>query len=1177
MADFVELVIGVDTRGLKKGERALDDTTRAGRKTERATDGAAAGMGRLGATSGGVAAAGMRKFAIAATAAVGALVAVVAAGAGLNKFVSSTVEADAAQAQLAAALLSTGGAAGKTIGQLNAHASALQGVTKFGDEATNAMQGVLLTFTQIQGGTFDKATVATMDLATAMGTDLKAAALQVGKALNDPVLGMTALSRSGIQFTEAQKDVVKSMVATNDIAGAQGIILGELEKQFGGSAAAARDTLGGALAALGNSFGDLFELSGPATEKLRSSIDGLIETITTPSFVAGLQNIGALLFGIAGAALKVVGAFGSAIGVANSFVAFLTPLSESERAIVAVSKANDIGTLAMSDQIEQIQILTRSTKEGSIISEEAARVRLSEAKSLIATLDATRELNRERANEESGLNKALQNVARFTAELEELRSVQARAIEDGLNLPEGLTGGAEEFAASLETAERNLAEVQSALGVIVNSQRGLNNLSDAQIAQRAELVDLETMLSAGIIASKDGQVFLNGELIRGVDVTGALARLAGDTGANLNAASGEAAQLARNLSQAASALSSVMSATANINVSAIGMEAQNKALEAGNTLIQARTAGLLAAKRVELADAFGSSDGAIRAAAAAELESYTEAVMRNSDAQAVNEALTKAATAAIGGGGGGGGGGLIKAAEDLTPALDDAGDAAEDLGKAKAQILVSGIDSMAGAFGDFVSGGLKDFKSFASSIVDTFKRMLSQMIAMAVKNKILIPIAMSSMGLGTAANAANATGSATGLMGGIAGIGSALGTGFMSSAGGFLSGGISGGMGAIGAQLSATAAGGFGAASVAASIGAVAAPLLAVVAVFSFFKKKTKELDSGIKITTNGLDTMTQSFRKVETSRFWGLSKKIRTSVSNMGAGGTAIQNAISDVQANVLIAAASLNIGADAFSRFSSRIKISTKGMNSDQANAAVNNALSGFADKFASTISGLRKFSLEGEGASDTLVRLATGLQNVNAVFETLGFNTYNVSLAGAGAASQFAQLFGSLQNFTASTGAYYDQFFTNDEKMANATARLTQSLASLGIDFVPQTKSAFRDLVDTAMLGGDSDLAAQLIMLAPAFSAVTDATNRLADAMNTNENAFATGVDFRRGLSRAANNIAYSPEKSQAEMLAELKSLNARIDVLQSTSEITANSSSQTAENTDYTNALTLEAAT
>jgi hypothetical protein len=76
--------------------------------------------------------------------------------------------------------------------------------------------------------------------------------------------------------------------------------------------------------------------------------------------------------------------------------------------------------------------------------------------------------------------------------------------------------------------------------------------------------------------------------------------------------------------------------------------------------------------------------------------------------------------------------------------------------------------------------------------------------------------------------------------------------------------------------------------------------------------------------------------------------------------------------------------------------------------------------------------------------------------------------------------------------------------------------------------------------------------------------------------NENDFATGVDFRRGLARASSGIEYSPQQSQAEMLAELKALNARIDMLQSTSEITANSSRQTAENTDFSNALTLDAA-
>ena len=96
----------------------------------------------------------------------------------------------------------------------------------------------------------------------------------------------------------------------------------------------------------------------------------------------------------------------------------------------------------------------------------------------------------------------------------------------------------------------------------------------------------------------------------------------------------------------------------------------------------------------------------------------------------------------------------------------------------------------------------------------------------------------------------------------------------MSAAGGFLSGGLSGGFGAIGAQLSAATAAGAGAASAAAAIGAVAVPLLAVAAVFSFFKKKVTNLDSGIRLATDGLDSMIETYKVLETSRFWGLSKR---------------------------------------------------------------------------------------------------------------------------------------------------------------------------------------------------------------------------------------------------------------------------------------------------------------
>jgi hypothetical protein len=346
------------------------------------------------------------------------------------------------------------------------------------------------------------------------------------------------------------------------------------------------------------------------------------------------------------------------------------------------------------------------------------------------------------------------------------------------------------------------------------------------------------------------------------------------------------------------------------------------------------------------------------------------------------------------------------------------------------------------------------------------------------------------------------------------------------------------------------------------------------------FRTKTKQLDAGIIATVTGMDTLVQSFNTVEKSRFFGLFKNVSTTISGASAATTdAITGVVDALQGGVLASAGALGIAGDTFADFSHRMQVSTKGLSEEAANDKIQAALMGMADAMAGMVSGLDAFARDGEGAATTLERLALDLSTVNNVFRDLGFAAYNVSLAGADAASQFADLFGSLQNFTAASSAYYDQFFTNDEKMANATSRLTESLAALGVNFVPDTRAGFRDLVETAMLGGDSDLAASLIMLAPAFASVTEAANTLSDAilLSVNENAFATGVDFRRGLARAAGGIEYTPQQSQAEMLAELKALNARIDVLQSTSEITANSSSQTAENTDYSNALTLEAAT
>jgi hypothetical protein len=158
------------------------------------------------------------------------------------KGISEARETAAAMAQVNAALSSMGPVAGRTAAQLEKAATSFESRSLF--EADQILQKVtanLLTFGNISGQAFDRAQQAAVDLATRMGTDLQSAAILVGKALNDPIKGMAALGRAGIQFTAAQKEQIKALVETGNAAAAQSIILKELERQFGGAAQAAQN------------------------------------------------------------------------------------------------------------------------------------------------------------------------------------------------------------------------------------------------------------------------------------------------------------------------------------------------------------------------------------------------------------------------------------------------------------------------------------------------------------------------------------------------------------------------------------------------------------------------------------------------------------------------------------------------------------------------------------------------------------------------------------------------------------------------------------------------------------------------------------------------------------------------------------------------------------------------
>ena len=198
----------------------------------------------------------------------------------VNKLTEAYIVQRKAEAQLDATLRSTNNAVGIQSDELKKLASDLQNVTNIGDEVILTAEAMLLTFTNIGEKVFPRTTEAVLDVATAMNSgatpgaeQLRTVAIQLGRALNDPIKGLASLSRVGIQFTEQQKDQIKTLVDSGKVVEAQTVILGELEKQFGGSARAAREADGGFEAAA-NTIGDLQEQIGGELIPLR---EGYIE------------------------------------------------------------------------------------------------------------------------------------------------------------------------------------------------------------------------------------------------------------------------------------------------------------------------------------------------------------------------------------------------------------------------------------------------------------------------------------------------------------------------------------------------------------------------------------------------------------------------------------------------------------------------------------------------------------------------------------------------------------------------------------------------------------------------------------------------------------------------------------------------------------------------------------
>lgn len=314
-------------------------------QAQKALDDADRKLGRLGKTIDGVNSRGITLQGALRGAAVAATTAATAAVAVMGLYIAKTIEAEKVQAQLRARIKDTGEVAGRSLQQLNDQASKLQDATTFDDEAIGSAQAMLLTFTQIRGLNFDRTIESAADLATAMGTDLSDAAKVLGKALSDPVEGLGALRKAGVTFTDAQTEQIKKMVEAGRIAEAQGVILDQLQAKMGSAAEAARDTLGGALQALKNSFDNLLEgdTGDAGIVGARQAVEDLNRTLNDPATKEGFNN----LISGAVAAIGAMVRFASTVSNVTKFV--------SEEVSARVNGPSLDDTVRIEERIERIQ------------------------------------------------------------------------------------------------------------------------------------------------------------------------------------------------------------------------------------------------------------------------------------------------------------------------------------------------------------------------------------------------------------------------------------------------------------------------------------------------------------------------------------------------------------------------------------------------------------------------------------------------------------------------------------------------------------------------------------------------------------------------------------------------------------------------------------------------------
>jgi hypothetical protein len=295
--------------------------------------------------------------------------AIAAVGVVIGKNVESLARIETINAQTAQTISTMGNAANISATEVEELAGRLESLTAIEAESIQEGANLLLTFGNIRdelgegNDIFTQTTAIMVDMGVALRKGPVDTATMLGKALNDPIQGLTALRRVGVSFTEQQVEQVRVLQSTGDLMGAQKLILQELQNQYGGSGAAYAETFTGQLALMGHELGTIGEEATMAVmpalqmmiEQLRELIPIIgpqlkeaIESVDWEALVTSLVNLATFLIENA-----------QAIGITIGALFALSTIVKTVTTIVALSKfAVDLYKWAMAQLATTTNIAT---------------------------------------------------------------------------------------------------------------------------------------------------------------------------------------------------------------------------------------------------------------------------------------------------------------------------------------------------------------------------------------------------------------------------------------------------------------------------------------------------------------------------------------------------------------------------------------------------------------------------------------------------------------------------------------------------------------------------------------------------------------------------------------------------------------------------------------------------